>query len=77
MRENERGRRGEKMKFNTYIAFQNHEVVGWICIPNGVPYDEVLEIFREKYGTCDSLVRGEVIAKTGEIIILPPEKEDK
>jgi 5-deoxy-D-glucuronate isomerase len=65
------------MKFNTYIAFQNHQIVGWICIPDGVSSDKVLEIFREKYGDCDSLVRGEVIPKTGEITILPPEKEDK
>jgi len=65
------------MKFKTYIAFQNHEVVGWICIPDGVPTDEVMEVYRKKYGDCDSLVRGEVIAKTGEITILPPEKEVK
>jgi len=64
-----------KMKFSTYIAFQNHELVGWICIPAEVPVDEVLEIFRKKYGGCDSLVRGEVIAKSGEITIFPPEKE--
>jgi hypothetical protein len=67
---------GDKMKFKTYIAFQNHEVVGWICIPAEVPVNEVLEIYRQKYGECDSLVRGEVIAKTGEITIVPPEKED-
>ena len=61
------------MKFSSYAAFKDGEMVGWICMPSEATPEDVLETYRKRYGDADSLLPASVTV-SGEVTIIPPKE---